>query len=345
MSKSMKTTNKPVAVLISDVHYSVHNLALADKSVSLAIELANNLNVPLIVAGDLHDTKANLRGECVNAMLQTFRTCYQKIYVMIGNHDKINEKSAEHSLNFLREDNRVVIVDEPMTLPDSNFLLMIPYQHDPAEARKLAKAGSNYKVLIMHQGITGSNSGEYIQDKSAITKDDVAGLRVISGHYHTRQTIELPRGGKWDYIGNPYSLGFGEANDPEKGFQVLYDDGSLEFIPTNLPSHRIIRCGWDDMHGLFWGPILKIKDNEKLWIKVEGTKEQLNDVTKDWLRKQFHIPGDFRLELISTETTTKAPEKKNLSQADVLDHLIDSLTNTSDEGKTRLKSTWKNLCE
>ena len=66
----MKTN--PVAILISDVHYNINTLKLADAAMQMAIDEANKLSVPLIVAGDLHDTKANLRGECVNAMLSTF---------------------------------------------------------------------------------------------------------------------------------------------------------------------------------------------------------------------------------------------------------------------------------
>ena len=60
----------PTAVLISDVHYSLQTLPLADKVMRMAIDKANSLGVPLIVAGDLHDTKANMRAECVNAMIR-----------------------------------------------------------------------------------------------------------------------------------------------------------------------------------------------------------------------------------------------------------------------------------
>ena len=77
----------PRAVLISDVHYNLQTLPLADAAMRQAIQKANELQVPLIVAGDLHDTKANLRGECINAMLETFNTCEQDIYFLIGNHD------------------------------------------------------------------------------------------------------------------------------------------------------------------------------------------------------------------------------------------------------------------
>jgi DNA repair exonuclease SbcCD nuclease subunit len=95
--------NKPIAVLISDVHYNVQTLELADKAVRLAINKANELQVPLIVAGDLHDTKANMRAECVNAMIETFKNTDTSTFIIVGNHDKINEKSDKNALNFLNK--------------------------------------------------------------------------------------------------------------------------------------------------------------------------------------------------------------------------------------------------
>ena len=92
----------------------------------------------------------------------------------------------------------------------------------------------------MHQGIKKSGQSDII-DPTALHAEDVAGLRIISGHYHRRETIPLPDGSTIaSFIGSPYTLTFGEANDPEKGFQILYDDGSLEFVPTNLRKHVII---------------------------------------------------------------------------------------------------------
>src|ERR1700722_9570126 len=94
---------KPIAVLISDVHYNLQTLPLADAAMRQAVFKANTLDVPLIVAGDLHDTKANLRGECIKAMLNTLSLTKHRAHILIGNHDKINEKSplTENSLHFL----------------------------------------------------------------------------------------------------------------------------------------------------------------------------------------------------------------------------------------------------
>jgi len=341
----MKKKPSPVAVLISDVHYNVHTLPIADAALRQAITKANELEVPIVVAGDLHDTKANLRAECVNAMIETFKTCDLRATVIVGNHDKINEKSQEHSLNFMEEYVNF-IVNKPqkfsVELDTGEFDLgyCVPYYSDAEELRAYLKTVPAGSRLIMHQGLQGSNSGEYIQDKSAINHEDVANFRVISGHYHTRQDIRTGRPqkghvGLWSYIGNPYTLNFAEANDPEKGFQVLYSDGSLEFVPTNLRKHVI----WNEYVGENRDQP-SVGPDDIWWIKMHGTREQLAGFTKD--KVPTNKPFKLTLEYLDSNVNSNEV-KTSQTQTEILDSLIESLTNTSPECKTRLKETWRGL--
>lgn len=334
--------SKPVAVLISDVHYNINTLEVADKAMRIAITKANELAVPLIVCGDLHDTKAHLRGECVAAMIDTFKTCLHAPFVIRGNHCSINEKSKDTSLRFL--DPYVYLINDVYLLEFKNFTsYVIAYNHDLDDLRSYLKTLPKGSNIIMHQGIQGSNAGEYFQDKSALRPEDVSGFRIISGHYHTRQTIALPDGGSWDFVGNPYTLNFAEANDPPKGSQVLYDDGSLEFIPTNLRKHVIIEATIDSttMHMEKYPP----KTEEDLvWFKLKGPQDQLTVHSKKTIGDKFFLPENYRLELIPTEQKGDI-DIKSISQTkeQVLDGLIDSLSNTTVVQKQRLKSLWKDF--
>ena len=332
--------SKPIAVLISDIHYNIHTLPLADAAMRLAITKANDLNVPLIVAGDLHDTKANLRGECVNAMIETFKLLNSlDSYILRGNHDAINEKSKEHSLMFLQD--IATIVDEPgwVNVGHKNKITinLIPYQHDPEVLKSYLKTLPKESLLIMHQGVQTSNSGHYIQDKSALPKECFKDFRVISGHYHTRQDIKCgpPKKGAvglFSYIGNPYTLNYAEANDPPKGFQVLMDDGTLAFVPTNLRKHVVYEI---DLSNNYHPAIVNHSIHDLIYLKVKGTREQLENYKK---------PFNCRLDLIPIEAeTSKNVKQENVSQVDLYDSLIDSLTNTEDKHKIRLKSIWKDF--
>ncbi len=330
--------SNPVAVLISDVHYTVATLALADAAMRQAVEKANVLRVPLIVAGDLHDTKANLRGECITAMIETFKGCQSPPFIMVGNHDKINEKSETHSLEFLRA--YAAIIDYLPFSPLHKVGYLIPYQHDPEILKSYIRKLPPRSKLIMHQGLEKTNSGHYIQDKSAIAPEDVAGHLVISGHYHTRQTINLPDFGRWDYIGNPYSLNFAEANDPPKGFQILMDDSTLEFVPTNLRKHVVITQYTSDATG-GGRATSHINPGDLVWVKLSGSKENLLKWNKEKVAQFHELTEPFRLDLIPDDTKSHNNTPKNVTKTELLDAVIDGLTNTSDDRKLRLKEMWK----
>ena len=333
---------KPIAVLISDIHYSLATLTVADAALRMAIKVANDLKVMLVVSGDLHDSKANMRAECVNTLIETFKLCDSPPAVLRGNHDACNERSKEHALNFLAP--YAMIVDEPKYIhPIGHF---IPYFHDPDELREHLKTLPRGATVIMHQGLTSTNAGDYIQDKSAINPEDVAGLRVISGHYHTRQTTKLPNGGVWDYVGNPYTLTFGEANDPPKGFQILMSDVSLEFIPTNLRKHVVIEYDlttdeskWSAGPINYGGGIQDI-----VWVRVRGRREQLSKFNKDMWCREKGIPRSVRLDLIPIDSPIQVTNTHlNLTGGTLLDSLIDALPDTDDDNKIRLKRLWKDL--
>src|ERR1700677_3097203 len=169
--------SKPIAVLISDVHYNLQTLPLADAAMRQAIAKANALNIPLIVAGDLHDTKANLRGECIEAIINTFKLAKIKPIVLVGNHDLCSEKDVtKHSLEFLQGHYAWV----QKHCGGWNHCHLVAYHNDPNELRKFLKTIKKGSTLIMHQGLQTSNSGDYIHDKSAINRLDVSSFRVIS---------------------------------------------------------------------------------------------------------------------------------------------------------------------
>jgi len=322
--------SKPKAVLISDVHYSLNTLELADKSMRQAITKAEELEVPLIVAGDLHDSKANLRAECVNRMLETIQSEKTPIVILIGNHDLVNEKVTEHALNFLGS--QVHLVDTSMRYHGIN---LIPYYHEPDKIRAAIKSAVKTDIFIMHQGLKSSNSGEYGEgDHSALLPEDVKGLRIISGHYHTRQTIPLPNNGSWDYIGNPYTMTFGEAADPEKGFQVLYEDGSLRFVPTNLRKHVRFNLKHNEI-----GPqsILIYNPEDLLRVTITGTKEQLSKFDRQTVVTRLGLHAtQIKIDLLPESEIVGSPKKYDF------DTLIDT-TKTTDTQKNRLKSLWRRL--
>ena len=327
---------KPIAVLISDIHFTVATLELATQSLQMAMDRAAELGVPLIVGGDTLDGKAVIRAECSNRLIELFKEFGGRSYVLVGNHDLINERGSEHALTFLEP--YADIIKSPTT-PMGLDSLLIPYQHNPVDFKGILKGVGKTWTIICHQGLSGADMGHYVQDKSAVTLKDVEGYRVISGHYHARQDIE-----NWSYIGNPYTLSFGEANHPEKGFQVLYDDGHLEFVPTNLRRHTIIQATASEVlnGGYYAGPL---EPNDLVWLKIAGPRTELGLITKPLIAETYLGRDNFKLDLIPTsDTEVVLDQPKPTTDGDILDKLIDN-TNESKETKAALKSLWRDLCD
>jgi len=122
--------SKPAAVLISDIHFSLPNLELASAALLRAQFKAALLKVPLVIAGDLMDTKANMRAEVVNKLIQLFSVKDNPdTIILVGNHDLINEKGKSHSLNFLKP--YTTVIDRPVTGELLNLeVMLIPYISD-----------------------------------------------------------------------------------------------------------------------------------------------------------------------------------------------------------------------
>lgn len=342
----------PKAVLSGDIHFNLNNLSLADAATRQAIAKANELNVPFVANGDTTDTKAILRAECVNAMIDTFKTAKIKPYINIGNHCKINNKGTEHALNFLEP--YAHIINTPRYVKELESYI-IPYYDDVNQLRDYLKTLPKGSRLLLHQGLTEANMGEYTQDPSALHPQDLANFRSLLSHYHARQDIKCGRPrqgmvGLATFIGSAYTVSFAEANDPEKGFQILMDDGTLEFVPTNLRKHVVIEA--EIVHSalntadyvLISGDPNSIKTGDIVKIKLRGTKEILSRTNKDLIAIGYGLKNvDFKLELIPLDTESKIIDTNNLTQPEILDKLIDNTENVSDEQKARIKDLWKGM--
>jgi DNA repair exonuclease SbcCD nuclease subunit len=338
---------KPVAVIIADIHFTPSTLELAASSLQQAIDKAKELSVPLVIAGDTLDTKDVIRGVCANKLISILKHSDVPTYMIVGNHCLINEKSNEHTLEFLKP--YCNVIDFPQYVPALKMYLA-PYFSQNAALLAWINVVPKGSTIIMHQGVSGADMGHYVQDKSSVSKETFADYRVISGHYHKRQDIKCGRPrkgaiGLFSYVGNPYTLTFGEAKDPEKGYQILGDDGLLTFVPTNLRKHIILEVDLD-------APITRINGpriDDLIWVKARGYVSTLSSVKKQLLGPQLLGHTYFKLELLPKEPLE--PDSDKIRQIDVnkptdpvimLDSTIEHMQD-SKEHLEYLKKLWREI--
>jgi DNA repair exonuclease SbcCD nuclease subunit len=321
-----------VAVLISDIHFNLSNLDLASESLTTALKKAEDLSVPLVIAGDLQDNKAIIRAEIANRLINILKNSKVPIYLLVGNHDKINEKSLDHSLNYLRP--YVTLVDSMIYGIDTDLdIIMLPYYSDVKLLKELLNTiPAKYKV-IMHQGLVQANMGDYIQDKSALKLDDTHNLRIFSGHYHEHQTV-----GNFTYIGSPYTITFGEAKDPEKGFLLLNKDGTFTRELLKLRKHIVIDKTMDTLYSTDFKD-LSSKDIIKL--KIRGNRYDLEKLDKKEVGDRLFGHANFKLEKIVDDEKIELESHDSKPEA-ILDELIER-SSYAEEQKNNLKSLWRQL--
>jgi hypothetical protein len=332
-----QTKSKPLAVVISDIHYTLNTLDLADTTLRMAIDKAAELNVYVIDCGDITNDKAILRAEVVSKILNTYEYAKSKnvrIISLVGNHSLLNERSTSaDALDFMRAAGWDVIRCFTTLYFGQQPVGFIPYQPDPEVFYRDLRLIPPNAIVFAHQGNVGGDMGDYVQDPSAVDPSKLTDRRIFSGHYHKHYENK-----NWVSIGNPYSLTFGEANDPEKGFLIVYGDGSYRRQLTGLRRHVILDWHASDND---WQKLPhSLSADDLLWIKLRGTPSELAAFPKDRVAQLIGRP-DFKLDKIPTETpgVTSAPEVTKTS-AEIMDGLVDALHETPEQTE-KLKALWR----
>lgn len=334
--------NKPIAALISDVHVSLSSRKVSVEALRQGVGYAIEKKIPLIIAGDLHDTKTMWRSECISDLIETLQDLPIEVYLLVGNHDKENEKGEGNALEFLRP--YVHLVDYPMWGPNGTYL--IPYQSDTEDLKKFVAQVPKGTTIIMHQGIRGAYMGEYAVDKTSIEPSALADYAVISGHYHRRQTIDTDGNkhataygvGTFNYIGSPYTISFAEANDGPKGFLTLWDSGALTQNVLHLRKHVVLERNFSDV----LDPMEDIQPEDLVWLKVTGTRAQLDSLKKKEIGLKLLGHQNFRLDPIYVKESIAPIKLEKTSNDQILDSLIDQLEETPKQ-RTYLKQLWREL--
>ncbi len=333
---------KPVAVISGDIHFTPATLELASAAVRQMQARAEELRVPMILNGDTLDSKDILRGGVVNALIELLKESDVNTYFNWGNHESTNERADTHTLHFLKP--YATVIDTPIFVSELDSYI-IPYFHDAAKLQAVLTEIPKLSRLIIHQGVQTAFMGAYTVDKSSLPKEAYADYRVIASHYHRAQDLKCGRPrkgavGLFSYCGSPYSQSFGEAADGPKGFQVLYDDGLLEQVPTNLRKHVILECEVDHLHECVEMSMADINPGDLLWLKVTGTYQQLAGLNKQKIGQELLGHGNYRLEKIYTDTEKPEAEDKPRTGEDLMDALVDG-TGEAEKDRTAMKGLWR----
>lgn len=239
----------PCLLLLNDIHISKDNIPAFKANWQEAIDICRKMDVKEIaIGGDLFFSRAAQTLDVLLAVHDALLTAAEHgIHVTIaeGNHDKVNQENERGYCHVFDQHSNVLVCDEFVSLPlgdDCRFVLhmMGYFPEDGSFCTRLdrlkeeALDPKRLNFLYIHEGINGALAQPNDKELPAKIFEDFD--KVFVGHYHNRTIVDKTR---IEYIGSSRQHNFGE--DEEKGYTVIYTDGSHEFIKNQANTrYRVI---------------------------------------------------------------------------------------------------------
>ena len=239
----------PCLLLLNDIHISKDNIPAFKANWQEAIDICRKMDVKEIaIGGDLFFSRAAQTLDVLLAVHDALLTAAEHgIHVTIaeGNHDKVNQENERGYCHVFDQHSNVLVCDEYVSLPlgdDCRFVLhMMGYFPEEGSfctrldrLKEEALDPKRLNFLYIHEGINGALAQPNDKELPAKIFEDFD--KVFVGHYHNRTIIDKTR---IEYIGSSRQHNFGE--DEEKGYTVIYTDGSHEFIKNQANTrYRVI---------------------------------------------------------------------------------------------------------
>lgn len=310
---------EPAALLINDIHVSKDNVPEFLKNWDEALSICKSNNIEyLIVGGDMWMSRS---AQTLNTLLAVREAVLKAtkqygLYVIIanGNHDLVDQESVLGYNHIFSDYESVEVVGESteVDLSDSVSLWVMGYfPENGSFTERLQDIQENIdkskkNILYIHEGIRG---GLATPSDDELPANIFKGWdTILVGHYHNRKKIPETN---IEYIGSSRQHNFGE--DEEKGYTILYSDGSTKFIKNEANQrYRVIDIDVEDLDEDFLGMLADIRADKryKVKVRVKCDSSQSSSIDKQKLTEC----GANKVELVTEQTNVIQPGHQNITQ-------------------------------
>lgn len=309
-----------IGILVNDIHLDKDNGDLVKDIFIQLINLCKKYDTNRIFCGgDVFTNRSGQPLKCLTdwkEILVMLTKEHIELHVIPGNHDKTDsddEKSyldvySESCINLYRQGDAKVF--------DGCVVAFIPYFRDEKWLQEYERVISIMEdnleiddswptILITHTGFDGvvNNDGSKV---SSLIKPSMFELwdNVLIGHYHNASKLA----DNVIYTGSAYQNNFGE-NVVDKGFTVLFDDGSIKFVPSKFPKYIKEVINVDDKETLM-NLLEKYEDEEYDHIRFvfRGKKTDCEKINIVEIQGKYGIDCKFE--------STEEKEAIELSESD-----------------------------
>ena len=230
----------PVAMVLADTHCGKDTTEAFKRNWHEAVSICREKNIKLLFfAGDLVLSRASQTLDILLAIHDVLEKCREAgldVVMINGNHCKVNQESTRGYCNVFDSFSNVRVVDTVLKTRIAENVQVGLVSYFPEQGSFVEKLKeledmafnepASRRILIIHEGIRGG-LGEPTETElpaRIFSRWD----KVLVGHYHNRNTIAP----NIEYIGSSRQHNFGE--DEEKGYTLIYSDGSHEFIKNRV---------------------------------------------------------------------------------------------------------------
>lgn len=232
----MKNERIPSALLMNDIHVSKDNIPEFQANWDEALAICQQSHIEdLVIGGDLWQSSSTQTLATLMAVRQAILKATSmglRLTIAEGNHCKVDRESVLGYSHVFSAYPNVHVVDDYtfINIGKQTVLYVMSYFPENGSFKERLEAlvqneleTEKYNVLYIHEGINGALAT--VNEKELPTNIFRDFDAVLVGHYHNR--CKLP-GTNIEYIGSSRQHNFGE--DEIKGYTILYDDGSYEFV-------------------------------------------------------------------------------------------------------------------
>lgn len=318
-------------MVITDLHLDINNIEIVRKIVHQSIDIAKQLQLTtLFVGGDVFTSRKSQFLAVLLAWNDILDYAQQQgIYIVAipGNHDKADYTSKESYLDIYQEHENFELVRDYRSFELGKYTLhLVPFFDEASTYTnylKLAKPKGDYDILLTHIAVNGVRNNDGSQVEQGIGKSSFSKyFKVLVGHYHDIQQV----GKNIHYIGSIRQKDYGE--DDQKGFTVVYDDGSHELMVSEFDKFVTIKVDLDttDIKQL---NVLKkhyADSQDHIRFKFTGSKEKVTALDKS----TFDALGiDVKCEYKDVEINLSYEQAKAFTGFD----------------SSKIKSEWSEFCQ
>ena len=240
-----------------------------------------------VKSGSTWNTKSLMQTEinCFDRVLQIIKSYNITLIAIVGNHDK-SDGNKEYSFldQFRFHPNFQLVSDfDEIDIIEGVRFCCISYFKDEKwleSFNKLSPLKNGINILLSHRAFNGSVNNDRTKVEQSINPSVVKSYdSVFLGHYHNKSKI----GSNIFHLPSIQQNNFGE--DEDKGFTVLYEDGSHELVHSKFKKFIKVNIDLSETSVKELNEYINEyqKDTQQAYIRfvISGEEEVLKSIKKD----------------------------------------------------------------